>query len=111
MAELKAFKEEMKEEIVQASIMNMQSSHDEDLGGSTGPSHRAVRSEDEVAGGGRSLLDEESVHIILTMIETMLYLNEEAQALYQLNVDGAWSHGGAQGEAQHEAEGADLATQ
>ena len=56
-------------------------------------------------------MDEESVHIILTMIETMLYLNEEAQALYQLNVDGAWSHGGAQGEAQHEAEGADLATQ
>lgn len=74
----------------------------EDSDDGTAPSDGAVRKESSAA-RGNGLLDEQSIHIILTMIEAMLYLNDEALALYQASTMGISSQDATQSQAQKEA--------
>ena len=95
---------------MQTSMMHMQSSTNDESDDGTAPSNRAVRDQ-SLGPRGRNILDEESIHIILTMIETMLYLNEEALALFQGSSMGQSSQESSQNAAQKESPSAVIAGQ
>ena len=96
---------------MQTSMMHMQSSTNDESDDGTAPSNRAVRDQSLAPPRGRNILDEESNHIILTMIETMLYLNEEALALFQGSSMGQSSQESSQNAAQKESPSAVIAGQ
>lgn len=84
-------------------MTNMQASTNDESDDGTAPSNRAVRDQGLAPTAGRSLLDDQSVHIILTMIEAMLYLNEEALSLFQGRTLGSSSQESSPSIAQQES--------
>lgn len=92
-------------------MMNMQSSTNDESDDGTAPSNRAVRDRSSAPTRGGGLLDEQSVHIVVAMIETMLYLNDEALSLFQASSAGQSSQASPQDIAQKESPSAGVAGQ